>query len=316
MAFNMKPGRVPFLQTGHGLPSAFLQKKKPGEQEKNSQQNSVSGNDLKEKALANAKEKQLLAGENTGGANSVRTFEGTASATIPGKPVEKIASTPAEIAKWKAAKLKAEQEGKPFGEQYKPTTITEKATVSDTGKDPQITTKPQLTTTPTNPVSGNPSRTIYTIEGTRGYTNTDQTGSRGLTTLNANRVNAEVNFTNKMNEITGNKYSQANEGDAAARGLTGPQLEKRNKIVAERKEKLSRTMPTIKTTEADVKSAVNAASAMNRAHFQSNATENREEGIDKVVFQKRSENKKTSTKKSPTKQMKSKKKTPAKMKKY
>ena len=307
----MKPGKVPFLQTGRGIPSAFLQKRKP-------EQNPISGNDLKEKALADAKRKQLLAGENKGDSKSTRIFEGTASATIPGNPVEKIASTPAEIAKWKAAKAKAEQEGKPFGEQYKPKTITEKATVSDTGMDkPEIATKPELTTTPPkNPVSGNPSRTIYTIEGTRGYTNTDQTGSRGLTTLNANRVNAEVNFTNKMNEITGNKYSQANEGDAAARGLTGPQLEKRNKIVAERKEKLSRTMPTIKTTEADVKSAVNAASAMNRAHFQSNATENREEGIDKVVFQKRSENKKTSTKKSPAKQMKSKKKTPAKMKKY
>jgi hypothetical protein len=312
MAFNMKPGKIPFLQTGHGLPSAFLQKKKPAEQEKNSQQNLISGNDLKEKALANAKEKQLLAGENKGDSKNTRIFEGTASATIPGNQVEKIASTPAEIAKWKAAKLKAEQEGKPFGEQYKPRTITEKATVSDTGMD-----KPELTTTPPkNPVSGNPSRTIYTIEGTRGYTNTDQTGSRGLTTLNANRVNAEVNFTNKMNEVTEAKYSQANEGDASARGLTGPQLEKRNKIVAERKQKLLRLTPTIKTTEADAKSAVNAASAMNRAHFQSNATENREEGIDKVVFQKRSENKKTSTKKSPAKQMKSKKKTPAKMKKY
>jgi hypothetical protein len=182
---------------------------------------------------------------------------------------------------------------------------------------PQITTKPELTTTPPkNPVSGTPSRTIYSIEGTRGYTNTNQTGSRGLVTLNANRVKAEVGFTNKMNEITGNKYSQANEGDAAARGLVGPQLEKRNKIVAERKERLSRPMPTIKTTEADAKSAVNAASTMNRANRESIIAKNKAEDIDKVVFQKKSENKKASAKKSPAKQMKSKKKTPAKMKKY
>lgn len=310
MAFNMKPGRLSFQKTGNGLPSALLQV--------GPKQNPISGNDLKEKALAEAKAKQLLAGENKGGANAVRTFEGTASAKIPGKPVEKIASTPAEVAKWKAAKTKAEQEGKPFGEQYKPKTITEKASVSDTGMDkPQITTKPELTTTPPkNPVSGTPSRTIYSIEGTRGYTNTNQTGSRGLVTLNANRAKAEVGFTNKVNEVTGKKYSQANEGDAAARGLVGPQLEKRNKIVAERKERLSRPMPTIKTTEADAKSAVNAASTMNRANRESIIAKNKAEDIDKVVFQKKSENKKASAKKSPAKQMKSKKKTPAKMKKY
>ena len=309
MAFNMKPGRLPFQKTGNGLPSALLQV--------GPKQNPVSGNDLKEKALADAKAKQLLAGQNQGDSKSVRTFEGTASATIPGKPVEKIASTPTEVTKWKAAKTKAEQEGKPFGEQYKPKTITEKAAVSDTGMDKsQITTKPELTTTPPkNPVSGTPSRTIYSIEGTRGYTNTNQTGSRGLVTLNANRANAEVNFTNKMNEVTGAKYSQANEGDASARGLSGKALEKRNQIVAERKEKLTRPTPTIKTTEADTKDAVNAASAMNRANRESLIAKNKAEDIDKVVFQKKSENKKALAKKSPAKQMKSKKKTPAKMKK-
>ena len=309
MAFNMKPGRLPFQKTGNGLPSALLQV--------GPKQNPVSGNDLKEKALADAKAKQLLAGQNQGDSKSVRTFEGTASATIPGKPVEKIASTPTEVTKWKAAKTKAEQEGKPFGEQYKPKTITEKAAVSDIGMDkPQITTKPELTTTPPkNPVSGTPSRTIYSIEGTRGYTNTNQTGSRGLVTLNANRANAEVNFTNKMNEVTGAKYSQANEGDASARGLSGKALEKRNQIVAERKEKLTRPTPTIKTTEADTKDAVNAASAMNRANRESLIAKNKAEDIDKVVFQKKSENKKALAKKSPAKQMKSKKKTPAKMKK-
>lgn len=310
MAFNMKPGRLPFQKTGNGLPSALLQV--------GPKQNPVSGNDLKEKALAEAKAKQLLAGENKGGAKDVRTFEGTASATIPGKKVEKLASTPTEIAKYKAAKTKAEKEGKPFGEQYKPKTVTEKASVSDTGMDkPQITTKPELTTTPPkNPVSGSPSRTIYSTEGTRGYTGTDQTGTRGLVTLNKARAEREIQFAEKMNSIANKKYAQATEGSEAARGLTGKALEKRNIAAEERRQKLQRPMPTIKTTEADTKDAVNAASAMNRANWESNIAKNKAEGIDRVVFQKKSENKKASVKKAPVKQMKSKKKTPAKMKKY
>jgi hypothetical protein len=312
MAFNMKPGRLSFQKTGNGLPSALLQV--------GPKQNPVSGNDLKEKALAEAKAKQLLAGENKGAAKDVRTFEGTASAKIPGKPVEKIASTPAEVAKWKAAKTKAEQEGKPFGEQYKPKTITEKASVSDTGMDkPQITTKPELTTTPPkNPVSGTPSRTIYTIEGSRGYAgeaNKGKIGSRGLVTLNEKRAQKEIDFTNKMNALTNKKYAQAKEGDEAARGLTGKALERRNKIVEERRQALTRPMPVIKTTEADKGTAVRAANAMNAANWESNIAKNKAEGIDRVVFQKKSENKKA-MKKSPAKQMKSKAKTPAKMKKY
>jgi hypothetical protein len=308
MAFNMKPGRLPFQKTGNGLPSALLQV--------GPKQNPVSGNDLKEKALAEAKAKQLLAGENLGGANAVRTFEGTASAKIPGKPVEKIASTPAEVAKWEAAKTKAEQEGKPFGEQYKPKTITEKASVSDTGMDkPQITTTPAITTTPKeNPVTGTPSRKIYTIEGSRGYSGNNATGTRGLTTLNEARVNREIEFTNKMNAITNKKYGQAKEGEEAARGFTGKALEKRNLEAERRRQALLRPMPTIKVTEADSKDAVNAANAMNRAHGESNIAKNKAEGIDRVVFQKKSENKKA-MKKSPAKQMKSKAKTPAKMKK-
>ena len=310
MAFNMKPGRLPFQKTGNGLPSALLQV--------GPKQNPVSGNDLKEKALAEAKAKQLLAGENKGGSKDVRTFEGTASAKIPGKPVEKIASTPAEIAKWKAAKSKAEQEGKPFGEQYKPKTITEKASVTDTGMDkPQLTTKPELTTSPPkNPVSGTPSRTIYSTEGTRGYTGTDQTGTRGLVTLNKARAEREVQFAEKMNSIANKKYAQATEGSEAARGLTGKALEKRNVKAEEMRQRLQRTMPTIKTTEADAKDAVNAANAMNKANWESNIAKNKAEGIDRVVFQKKSENKKASMKKSPAKQMKAKKKAPAKMKKY
>ena len=313
MAFNMKPGRLSFQKTGNGLPSALLQV--------GPKQNPISGNDLKEKALAEAKAKQLLAGENKGGTKDVRTFEGTASAKIPGKPVEKIASTPAEVAKWKAAKTKAQQEGKPFGEQYKPKTITEKASVSDTGMDkPQITTKPELTTTPPkNPVSGNPSRTIYTIEGARGYAgevNKDKIGSRGLVTLNEGRAKKEIEFTEKKNAATNKVYAQAKEGDAAARGLTGKALEKRNISAEKRRQALTRPMPVIKTTSVDSKSAVSAASAMNRANWESNIEKNKAEGINTVVFQKKSENKKASAKKSPAKQMKSKKKTPAKMKKY
>jgi len=309
MAFNMKPGRLSFQKTGHGLPSALLQV--------GAEKNPVSGSDLKEKALAEARKKQQEAGENKGTSKDVRTFEGSASATIPGKSVEKIASTPAEIAKWKAAKAKAEQENKPFGEQYKPKTITEKASVTDTGKDkPEITTTPAITTTPKeNPVTGKPSKTIYTIEGKRGYAGSEAIGSRGLVTLNEKRAQREIEFTNKMNAITNKKYAQAKEGYEAARGLTGKALERRNKIVEERRQKLVRPMPTIKTTEVDADRAVRATNAMNQANWESNIAKNKAEGIDRVVFQKKSENKKA-MKKSPAKQMKSKAKTPAKMKKY
>lgn len=309
MAFNMKPGRLSFQKTGHGLPSALLQV--------GAEKNPISGSDLKEKALAEARKKQQEAGENKGTSKDVRTFEGSASATIPGKPIEKIASTPAEIAKWKAAKAKAEKENKPFGEQYKPKTITEKASVTDTGKDkPEITTTPAITTTPKeNPVTGTPSRKIYTIEGSRGYAGNNATGTRGLTTLNEARANREIEFTNKMNALTNKKYGQAKEGEEAARGLTGKALEKRNLEAERRRQALQRPMPTIKVTEADSKDAVNAANAMSRAHWESNIAKNKAEDIDRVVFQKKSENKKA-MKKSPAKQMKSKAKAPAKMKKY
>jgi len=307
MAYKQTPGRSNMPKTGRGIPPTLMYRS-PMHQTIDP----ITG--LKKAAEAEALKKQAEAGPNTGGSSTTRTFEGSASATIPGKKVEKLASTPEEIAKWKAAKARAEQEGKPFGEQYKSKTITETATVSDTGVD-----KPQLTTKP-NPVTGTPSRKIYVIEGTRGYTGSNATGTRGLTTLNEGRANSEIKFTNRMNALNDENYAQAEEGSGAARGLTGKALERRNAEVERRRLALHRKDPTIKVIEVDAKSAKTTANAMNKAHWDSNIDKNKAEGIDRVVFQKRSENKKAmakkaTAKKSPAKQMKSKAKTPAKMKK-
>jgi len=132
MAFNMKPGRSPFMQTGRGIPSALLQVKP--------KLNTFSGEDMsaqaKKLADAKAKAKLAAAGENEGGSNNVRTFSADATVIKKAKPVEKFAKTPAEIAKWKAAP----QANK---DQYLDKSVTETVTVSDTGMD-----KPKETPTP------------------------------------------------------------------------------------------------------------------------------------------------------------------------
>lgn len=124
MAFKQSPGRLSFSKTGYGLPSALKQ---------------IGDTDptLKAKAEAEAKAKQQAAGPNTGGSKDIRTFSGTASAVIPGQKVTKFAKTKEEIAKWKAAP----KENK---EKFKPKTITESASVSDTGMDkPATPSKPK-----------------------------------------------------------------------------------------------------------------------------------------------------------------------------
>lgn len=90
---------------------------------------------LKAKAEAEAKAKQAAAGPNKGGSSDVRTFSATVSATVPGQKVTKFAKTPEEIAKWKAAPK--ENKAK-----FKPKTITESASVSDTGMDKPAPTAP------------------------------------------------------------------------------------------------------------------------------------------------------------------------------
>lgn len=119
MAFKQSPGRLSFSKTGYGLPSALKQ---------------VGDTDptLKARAEAEAKAKQQAAGPNTGGSKDIRTFSGTASAVIPGQKVTKFAKTKEEIAKWKAAP----KENK---DKFKPKTISESASVSDTGMDKPVT---------------------------------------------------------------------------------------------------------------------------------------------------------------------------------
>jgi hypothetical protein len=321
MAFNMKPGRLSFQKTGHGLPPALLQERKPGE---TADTNPVSGYKSKEEAqlAANKKvaelKKQSLSQKPLGGAEDKRTFNAEENYIIAAK--EKVTKFvkpgTQEYDKWKAA-VKANPK---IEDKFKSQKGTVTASESAQGEDkPMPTTPPAITTTPKeNPVTGKPSQTIYTIEGSRGYAgeaNKGKIGYRGLVTLNEKRAQKEIDFTNKMNALNDKKYAQAKEGDAAARSLTGKALERRNKIAEERRQALTRPMPVIKTTEADKGTAVRAANAMNTANWESNIAKNKAEGIDRVVYQKKSENKKA-MKKSPAKKMKSKAKTPAKMKKY
>jgi hypothetical protein len=122
MAFKMKPGRTPFMQTGHGIPTPFMQPKT----------NAGTGEDLSAQARAmaeaQAKEKQLAAGENTGDSKNVRNFNATATVTKEGKKVEKLAKTPEEIKRWQAAS----EENKA---KYKKQSATETVNLSDVGKD-------------------------------------------------------------------------------------------------------------------------------------------------------------------------------------
>lgn len=308
MAFNMKPGRSPFQQTGHGLPSAFLQKTK----------NAISGFNSREEAQAaadaevNKMKEESVKNKPLTGSKDIRNFNSEKEFTIPAerKVERKVVPGTKEYDKW----AKAVKKNPDIEKKFLSTSGKVKASASVAGED-----KPELTTTPPkNPVSGTPSQKIYTIEGTRGYAgeqNKGKTGHRGLVTLNEGRANKEITFTENWNKRINKEYAQAKEGDAAARGLTGKGLERRNRIVEERRKALTREMPIIKVTEADKGTAVRAANAMNKANWESNIEKNKAEGINTLVFQKKSENKKISAKKAPTKQMKSNKKTPAKMKK-
>lgn len=78
MAFNMKPGKIPNQRTGHGLPSAFLQKAK----------NVISGFSTKEEAENAARKELEINKENSlkekplGGIDDVRKFNVTKDYTI------------------------------------------------------------------------------------------------------------------------------------------------------------------------------------------------------------------------------------------
>jgi hypothetical protein len=94
-------------------------------------QNSRTGEAKKkaqEMADADAKAKLAALGENKGDSKNVRTTTGKGSVTVKGKKVEKIAKTPEEIKKWKAASEESKNK-------YKSQVVTAEATASDTGKD-------------------------------------------------------------------------------------------------------------------------------------------------------------------------------------
>ena len=100
MAFNMNPGRSPFLKTGHGLPSAFLQQKNP-----------ISGFSTKEDAEIAANEELKIQKENSlkenplGGSDDVRNFNVAKDYTIAAKEkVTKFVKPGTEAyKKWEAA---------------------------------------------------------------------------------------------------------------------------------------------------------------------------------------------------------------------
>lgn len=292
MAFKLPNGRSPFLKTGRDIPPTMMYRP-PMRQERNPN----TGEDLKKQALAIAEKKlqESIANKPLGGSTDVRTETGTATNIRP-------ATTPAEIAAWRAGK------DKPGAGRYN---ITETATATAQGADEQKKEEaitPKLPETPQTPQNlqtpQTPSRTIYSIQGQRGYTGSDAVGTRGFVTLNENRANQEVKFTELANATANEKYAQAEEGSAAARGLTGTALEKRNKEAERRRQALQRPMPSITTTEVDRSAAISAKNAMDSAKFRSNVEENKAKGIGEVVvYQKRSENKKTAKKKPPMKQV-------------
>ena len=123
----MKPGRPPFMQTGRGIPSPFLQPKT----------NIGTGEDLQAQADRLAKEKlqKNIESKPLEGSKDTRTETATVTAVEKGKKVERFAKTPAEIAAWKAAP----QENK---EKYIDKTLTATGTASDTGKDTTPVTPP------------------------------------------------------------------------------------------------------------------------------------------------------------------------------
>ena len=122
----MKPGRSPFMQTGRGIPSPFMQPKT----------NIGTGEDLQAQADRLAKEKlqKNIESKPLEGSKDTRTETATVTAVQKGKKVEKFAKTPAEIAAWKAAP----QENK---EKYIDKTLTATGTASDTGADKPETPK-------------------------------------------------------------------------------------------------------------------------------------------------------------------------------
>lgn len=286
MAYTQIPGRGKMEATGRGIP-AGLMTRPPMRQEKNPN----TGEDLKKQAqaIADAKLKKNIETKPLGGSTDVRKETGSATNI-------KLAKTPAEIAAWEAAK------NKPGAGRYNQT-VTAEATAQ--GADlPKVETE-EIKSTPTpetKPVTENPSTKIYSIQGTRGYTGNDNTGTRAFTTSNPKRVEQEVNFTEHWNNRINTQYAQAEQGSAAARGLGGAALTRRNLEAERRRQALQRPMPTVTTTEADKGAASNAANAMRSAQFESTAEKNKAVGIDKVVYQKKSENKKAVKKMPPVQQ--------------
>jgi len=142
MAFNMRPGRSPFQQTGRGIPSAFLQERTV------TTVNKVTGNTTKEQASAEAKRKaeEALAADVKAkalGGEETRSKEASATYTVPGKKVEKFLNP--KDAKAVAAWKNAPQKNK---DQYKDQNIEVKETASATGTPPPPPPPPPATPKP------------------------------------------------------------------------------------------------------------------------------------------------------------------------
>lgn len=128
MAYIQNPGRGPMMKTGRGIPDGFKQIGNPTDEEKVKADKEAA----EARALEKAKQQQLEAGSNTGRSSNRRKFTGTDEYIIEGKKVERLASTPEEIKKWK----EAPEENK---KKYKDRTIPVSISVSDLGKDPKQT---------------------------------------------------------------------------------------------------------------------------------------------------------------------------------
>jgi len=362
MAFNMKPGRSPFQQTGHGLPSVLLQKLTGGTKRiRTVEVNKVTGNKTKEEALAEANKianqnlQKDLTNKPLGDSKDIRNASGSATYTIPGQKVTELVKpgTP-EYKKW----LAAVKNNPGIEDKFKDKTFTETVNVSTAGKD-----KPSMIPPPTTPKLKPADKDEWYAEHSEGSANYMGNGSYGLSFDPEERRIKDLNYKvdqnaskdpNNPNRIAlgKNNYQhrpltdqekrimnddryanheinpyiakwQGEGGEAKRQSLMNAITSKMDERDAKQKEILTKrsesqkqkseakatkdkaTLETMASKKAELEAKRQAAIAAIKAKRQGNTT-----AVASATPQLKSQNKK-----SPNKQLKSKSKTPAKMKK-
>jgi len=212
MAFKLDPGRGNMEATGRGIPAALMTRPPMR------QQNPNTGEDLKKQAQAEAdkKLKKNIEAKPLGGSEDVRKETGTATNI-------RLATTPAEIAKWKASI------GKPGAGRYNQT-VTAEATAKGADKPKTETETPKITETPkTNSV--NPKTYFFSntnqnfgsnsTAGLSNATDKDITSLRKKNESDTNMSNAALGsaFTTGKNNLYSEKVQTADEARLQSRGI-------------------------------------------------------------------------------------------------